>query len=599
MGAVSRLIRRLASRFRPGRTTFIYDGRYVMDVVGVPHDPRRAEHILTFLAMEGLIRPGNLRWPRAASLEALRRVHSEEYLDHVMEPGALVRIVGLRIPDPDEDRFVALQRAMCGGTLLATRLALASCRQTVNLGGGLHHAHAGRGQGFCVFNDVAVAIAHARKKGFDEPVLVVDLDLHDGDGTRSIFAADETVHTFSIHNRPWDLEEAVASTAIALGDDVDDASYLAALTNELPPVVEAVKPGLVYYLAGCDPAHDDVLGNWKITAEGMLARDRFVISQLRSTLGEVPLVVVMAGGYGTEAWRYSARFFAWLLTGGKALEPPSTDDITVQRYRHLASVMSAAELTTEPDENDWGLELEDLLPGVGRSGKQTRFLGYYSTHGIELALERYSFLSRLRAKGFRHPTLEFQLDHPAGQTLRIFSDEDKEELLLELRVRRDRRTVPELELLFVEWLLLQNPRAHFAGDRPPLPGQRHPGLGLLREVTALLVLICDRLGLDGLVFVPSHFHLAAQSEDALRFLDPAAEGRFRALRAALESLPLAEATRAMAAGRVVDADTGEPFEWQPAPMVMPVSDRLKKRVESPDYEARAAAAAEGHRFALR
>lgn len=592
-----RLFRRLAARFRSRPLPFVYDGRYVMDVPGIPQDPRRGENILTFLAMEALLRQGGLRWPRLASWEELRRVHSQPYLESLLEPGALLKVVGLPVADPDQDRFLTLQRAMVGGTLLATRLARSRRRAAVNLGGGLHHAHAGRGQGFCAFNDVAVAVAGAREEGFTEPVLVVDLDLHDGDGTRALFADDASVHTYSIHNQPWDTTEAVASTSIALGGGVGDEAYLEALTGSLPGVVERVGPGLVYYLAGCDPAAGDALGDWRISADGLFARDRFVVETLRRTLGEVSLVVLLAGGYGSEAWRYSARFFGWLLTG-RRIEPPSTDDVTLARLRHLAGVLSPRQLTAEPEENDLGLTAEDLMPGGGRLGVPTRLLGYYSAHGLELALERYGYLARLRSLGFAHPSLDLELDHPAGQTLRIYGDEERRELLVELRVRLDRRSLPGKRLLFVEWLQLQNPRKRFPPGRPPLPGQRHPGLGMLRETVALLVLVCERLDLDGLLFVPSHFHLAAQSERYLRFVDPEDQGRFRALCRALGDLPLAASTRAVDQGRILERASGETFSWQPAPMVLPVSEELKAEVEGEEYERRAAAAAARHELVL-
>lgn len=117
-------------------------------------------------------------------------------------------------------------------------------------------------------------------------------------------------------------------------------------------------------------------------------------------------------------------------------------------------------------------------------------------------LERSGILDRLRDLGFAHPTLDFQLDDPAGQTLRIFGGPDRREQLTELRVLRDRRSVAGCELLAVEWLLMQNPRASFGPGRPQLPGQELPGLGMLYDVFAMLGVACERLHLDGLSFVP-------------------------------------------------------------------------------------------------
>src|SRR5690606_30822850 len=122
-----------------------------------------------------------------------------------------------------------------------------------------------------------------RARQYRDPILVVDLDLHDGNGTRAAFLDDPAVHTYSIHNAPWDDATGVASTSIALGTDVGDAEYLETLRRTLPPIIRSHRPGLVFYIAGCDPATDDALGDWRISAEGMLARDRFVIETLRES----------------------------------------------------------------------------------------------------------------------------------------------------------------------------------------------------------------------------------------------------------------------------------------------------------------------------
>lgn len=580
-------------------TELVYSGRYVLDVAQSLADPHRADHILTFLASEGLVRRGSLHWPHAASFEQLCRVHTTAYLEGLREPGALTRTLGMRLGADAEDRFVDLQRYMVGGTLLATRTALQTGRIAINLGGGLHHAHADRGGGFCVLNDVAVAIATFREHGFGERVLVIDLDLHDGDGTRAIFAHDPSVHTFSVHNQAWEADEAVESTSVTLGDAVEDSAYLEALRAHLPPLFERFRPALVVYLAGCDPAGDDALGNWRVSAGGMLERDRYVIEQIRRA-GSPPTVVTLAGGYGREAWRYSARFFGWLLSADREIDVPSTDEVTLRRYRVLSTLMSPADLTGHARGDDFGITEQDLMGALGTTPRETRFLGYYSRHGLELALERLGILGRLRARGFVQPTVEFaDLDNPAGQTVRIFGDPETTELLAELRARRDGRTVPGMNMLRIEWLLLQNPRERFGRGRRPLPGQKHPGLGMLRDTAALLVLICDRLGLDGILFVPSHYHLAAQAGEVLAFLEPEDAARFDAFRDAVAGLPLPDATRAVDEGRVADAASGEPAPWVPAPMVLPVSDRLKEQMAAPDRRQRREAARQRFDYRLR
>jgi hypothetical protein len=180
----------------------------------------------------------------------------------------------------------------------------------------------------------------------------------------------------------------------------------------------------------------------------------------------------------------------------------------------------------------------------------------------------------------------------------VYGDRSRRELLIEARARIDRGALPGLALLRIEWLLLQNPRAEFTTDRPRLPGQSHPGLGMSQDIVALLILACDRLQLDGLVFVPAHYHSASQSRKWLRFLDPADEGLFRALHGLLHGLPLSEATRAVDEKRVVDARTGEPFVWRPMPMGLPVTDRFRTLVEGEDYKRTVTEEEARHAFRL-
>jgi acetoin utilization deacetylase AcuC-like enzyme len=593
--------RRLGGWLRGPSLELVYSERYELDLPG--NDALRGERVLSALDSAGLLHPRAVHRAELAPFRELRRVHTDAYLDSLSRPDGLLEVFGLELPEHAVERAMAGQRAMVGGTALASHLALASGHLAANLGGGLHHAFAAKGERFCIFNDVAVAIAGLRAEGFAAPILVVDLDLHDDDGTRSIFAGDRSVHTFSVHNRTTTDVRGETATVVELGANVDDATYLETVRRRLPPAFDAARPGLVYYLAGCDPAADDAIGDWRISPAAMLRRDRLVIELARRRERRVPVVILLAGGYGQHAWRYSARFFSSLRPGGQAIEPPTTAEVTLTRYRRLAGELPAAERFA-PDrppagDPDWELSFEDLLPNLGGPQRPRRLLGACSRQQLELTLERTGLLERLRQLGFPRPALEFDLEHAGGETVRVLAGpNDRDELLAELRLRIDRRSAPDLAMLRIEWLLLQNPREPFTPARPRLPGQEHPGLGMLRDVIALLVVACERLQLDGVVWVPAHFHTAAQGRRAGSFLLPEDEGTFRALERAVAGLPLPVAAFAVEQGRVIDDATGAPFVWRPMPVVVPVSDRLRRQLAGEEHQRRADAAAAAHAFRL-
>jgi acetoin utilization deacetylase AcuC-like enzyme len=592
-GALRRAARRLGRRLAGHGADVVHSPECCVALPGALHDPWRTARIREFLDREGLLDHGRLHPAPEPRLEDLRRVHTLDYLEALERPGGTQRAFGERLGDALEQQLLVAQRRMAGGTALAARLALDRRGVAVHLGGGLHHAHAARGAGFCLINDVAVAIARLRRFGFGGRTVVVDLDLHDGDGTRALFAEDESVHTYSIHNRAWDERAAVESTSIALGSGVEDAAYLASLRESLPALLDRFRPELAIYLAGVDPAHDDALGDWRISDAGLVERDRFVLAELGRR--HVPVAVVLAGGYGDHAWRHSARSFSALLGDGRPIEPPSTAELLVERFRGIAGSLAPTALAGYGDEL---LTAEDLLEAFGgEAAGPRRFLGFYTPAGLELALERLGYLEELRRLGFEHPQFEFDLGAPGGDTLRVFGGPDRSELLVELRVRRERRALPGFELLWVEWLLLQNPRARFSEQRPALPGQQHPGLGMLRETMAALVLVCDRLSLDGIGVTASRFHPAAQSAEVLLPLDPADAPVFRALLAAVEGLPMARAADLVEHGGLVDAATGAAFHWRPFSLVFPTSERAKRHFAGDTY--RRVADAPAPRFRIR
>jgi acetoin utilization deacetylase AcuC-like enzyme len=556
-----------------GDLSFVYHPDYRVGVPGVPMDPMRGERILTFLLEEGWVHPREVRHPEGASLEDLRRVHSGEYLRSLDRGETVAAAMGLTLDDREARAAVELQRRMVGGTMTAAAQAVQSRSVAIHLGGGLHHAGPERGTGFCLLNDVAVAVARLRSEGLEGPVLIVDLDLHDGNGTRAAFAHDPSVHTFSLHNETWDEHpEAVADTCIAFGAGIGDDDYLELLAETLPPVVADHRPGFVVYLAGVDTVEGDSFGDGRMTDNGVLSRDQFVVQTIQERCGRIPMTVVLAGGYGAGAWRPSALFIGWLASGR---DPSLPDDLTValDRTRWLPR---EGEEDSPDDPFDWRLEASDLVGlGAGTEGDRL-LLGRYSRRQVAESLDRFGVLDQARARGYREPWVEILPSSGLGPTVRLWGDAAREELLMELRLDLDRSSIPEQTLLKIEWLLLQDPRRSFPPGRRPLPGQQHPGLGGLADVIAWLVTLCREWDLDGFAFRSSLFHIAVLARRHLRFLDPEDRARFQALRRATQGLSLAEAARAVEEGRVVDEETGEAIRWTDVIMAVPVSPRLER-----------------------
>jgi acetoin utilization deacetylase AcuC-like enzyme len=567
-----RILRSLGLRGRAAAIPFVYDPAYRRGVAGVPMDVMRGERILTWLLDEGWVLPGETVRPRPAAVEHVLRVHGDGYLRALDDAEVVGAILGVALSPAEAAAAVELQRLATGGTIQASRLALKRRSVAVHLGGGFHHAFADRGTGLCIINDVAVAIRRLRSRGYDRPILVVDLDIHDGNGTRSIFADDPTVHTFSMHNETWDRIDAVADTSIAFGPGVRDPEYLELLEGGLPPVVESHEPGLVFYNAGADVATGDAFGDGALTPQGILQRDRLVMG----TLGRVPVVVVAGGGYGPTAWRPMARFAGWLLSG-RELEPPDEVAVALGRLRWVPA--HEEEPDTDGDPFAWGLSADDLGALGAPAAGESRLPGRLTRARVEAELDRFGILEQLRARGIRDPEVELLASSGFGPTVRVTSSGTGEEPLIEVRLDVDHTSLPGFSLLRIEWLLLQHPGAPFRPARPPLPGQEHPGLGILADVMAWLVTLCRDMQLDGLCFLSSHFHIAALARRHMRFLrEPDAE-TFRSILEATEGMPLSEVAEAVARGRVKDESTGEPFRWLEVPMVVPLTESLVAHLE--------------------
>jgi acetoin utilization deacetylase AcuC-like enzyme len=245
----------------------------------------------------GFVGPDDLREPAAVSDDQLRLVHDAGYVERVAAGRlslAEVRELGL----PWSEALVERSRRSVGGTIAAARCAL-SDGVAVNLAGGTHHAAPNKGAGYCVFNDVAVAIRVLQAEGLIDRAVIVDCDVHHGDGTAAIFAADPSVFTLSIHGaRNYPFRKPPSDLDVPLDDGTGDAAYLEALRIALATALEHARAGIVFYLAGADPYEGDRLGRLKITMEGLAARDRHIFDAGFDR--RLPIAVTMAGGYARE-----------------------------------------------------------------------------------------------------------------------------------------------------------------------------------------------------------------------------------------------------------------------------------------------------------
>jgi acetoin utilization deacetylase AcuC-like enzyme len=246
------------------------------------------------VAASGICGPEELIVPHPVSDAEILRSHEEGYLRRVAL-GTLTEKEMRRIGFPWSQRMVERSRRASGGTLGACLAALED-GFAANLAGGTHHAFADRGEGYCVFNDSAIAARAVQAEGLVERVVVVDTDVHQGNGTAAIVRGDATIYTLSIHgakNFPFRKEE--SDLDLALPDGADDGEFLDALEEGLERALEESRAELAIYVAGADPFEDDRLGRLSVSKEGLAERDRLVLESCRER--GIPVAVTMAGGY--------------------------------------------------------------------------------------------------------------------------------------------------------------------------------------------------------------------------------------------------------------------------------------------------------------
>ncbi len=290
------------------RVAVVYSEHYQIDMGGFENlhlHPQRYDKTYLKLQREGLIRPEDVFAGEPVTREQILLVHSEDFLASLEDPSRIAEYVELPVIATlpvqliDASMLNALRHAT-GGTIEAARLAL-QYGIAINIGGGYHHANPHAGEGFCIYNDVAIAIRVAQGERRFSRALVVDLDVHQGNGTALCFKGDDDVFTFSLHEGDiYPIPKEESDLDVELPPGTGDAEYLRVLAEHLPKAIEASKPDIALLVAGVDVLENDPIAYLRMTPEGVVERDALVIDQCVSR--NIPIVMVLAGGYSDDAW---------------------------------------------------------------------------------------------------------------------------------------------------------------------------------------------------------------------------------------------------------------------------------------------------------
>lgn len=535
--------------------TLWHDPRYRLPLGGLEStvgiEPRRADFAAWWLTGTKAISPRCVRTPTRIAVHRLSRVHTPELLESLGRPEGLANVFGADPADLRTDELMDTIRLACGGTLGATRETLRTGEPAINLLGGFHHATPSVAGGFCPVNDVAVAIVAMRDRGFTGRVVVFDLDAHPPDGLSACLHRDPRVFIGSLSGSDWGPLPGVDETLLPEG--TGDEPYLAALHRLIQ---RAPRPDLAYVIAGGDVLAGDKMGRLGLTLRGARRRDLMVADWL----DDAPQVWLPGGGYSSRSWRVLAGTGMAVATGSLKAIPEDYSPLAA-RFSGISEGLSQADLGDASD-----LSMADIEESLGlRPTRQRLLLGFYTAQGMEMALQQYGIFRHLARLGYRNFRMTFDREG-AGERARLFATADDlegEQLLVELIL--EKRRCLGVPVLYIHWFSLRHPRAHFSERRPRLPGQEVPGLGLAQEAGTMLARMAIRLGLGGVVFRPSNYHLAYTSRKGFAFVQPERQGRFEALVRDLATFPLAQATQLVADGKVHLGD--HPYEWEADEMV--------------------------------
>jgi acetoin utilization deacetylase AcuC-like enzyme len=274
-------------------------------------DAMKFKKIRDLLIAKNLVNRKNILIPEMISYEDMGLVHSRQYLTRIRNPINVAHDLKIEAIDPWDTHVLEYFRVVAGGTVLAATHAFNNRCTVFNLGGGFHHAHAEKAGGFCLINDVAIAIRKLQATTDLRNILIVDLDYHEGDGNLTIFEQQPEVFTFSMHASDWIEIDKQNNRDIILPENCTGEQYLEILEKELPAICKNFAAEMVFYIAGSDPYEKDMLGDLALTRDQMLRRNMYVYECVKEY--DLPMVVVAGGGYGKDSWEVYYDFIENVL----------------------------------------------------------------------------------------------------------------------------------------------------------------------------------------------------------------------------------------------------------------------------------------------
>ncbi len=293
----------------PFEVGVVYSPGYLINIGGLeklhPFDIRKYQKIHDALVADGLLTRAQTRSPAELTREDLLLIHTPEYLDSLKSRASVAKYLEAPLlnlaPVALEDAVLRPFRQASGGTVLAARQALQS-GIGVNIGGGYHHAKPDRGEGFCLFADVPIAIRRLQQEGHIQRAMVIDVDVHQGNGTIVCLPEDEATFTFSMHQKGiYPVPKEVGDLDVELTAGMRDVEYLAVLEQHLEEVFNQADADICFIVGGCDTLEGDPLASLRMTHGGIVDRDQRIVEECVKR--NIPVVLTLSGGYSPDAWK--------------------------------------------------------------------------------------------------------------------------------------------------------------------------------------------------------------------------------------------------------------------------------------------------------